>query len=441
MEMPSEEVPKFAELPQADLLKSVGSKSCEAMTESVCNNDKSGIETEQLSENYKLNLEVPLNSDDVNLGPEMEKKDDSEKISDDDDDDDLPSLEDIEKTEEEINSGAKCKPFRIEDEPTRLTDEDGWLDILGSGDLKKKVIKSGEGAGTRPQRSNWVTVKLTGKLTDGTVVEHFDSLKFILGDTDVVQGLDLAIALMEKGETAEIIVPSRLGYGNIGRPPNIPPDAELMYEVEIFSVEEVGEETDLPLEERMKIGDEKRERGNFWYGRSDYSNAIHCYRRSLDFLDDEKQDFRNPTSELQKLLDTRLKVYNNLAAAQLKMDAYEAALKSVDFVLKVQPQNVKALFRKGKILAAKGKNNEAIAELKKALKLEPETKIIHQELAKLMLKKKQEEKAEKAMYKRMFGTTNVSSSQPKSQLRSWSLIVGGIMAVVLGVAVYRQLHG
>lgn len=49
-----------------------------------------------------------------------------------------------------------------------------------------------------------------------------------------------------------------------------------------------------------------------------------------------------------------MKVYNNLALAQLKISAYQAALKSVDTVLKCQPNNAKALFRKGKVLFANG---------------------------------------------------------------------------------------
>lgn len=53
--------------------------------------------------------------------------------------------------------------------------------------------------------------------------------------------------------------------------------------------------------------------------------------------------------QLQELLEIRVKVYNNLAAAQMKIAAYDAALISVDNVLRCQPENVKALFRKGKV--------------------------------------------------------------------------------------------
>lgn len=88
-----------------------------------------------------------------------------------------------------------------------------------------------------------------------------------------------------------------------------------------------------------------------------------------------------------------------------QIGAFEAALKSVENVLRVQPQNVKALFRKGKvmctsrsmnsfrvvlssvvtisfqILASMGKTNEAIQIMKEALKIEPETKVKFEFLA------------------------------------------------------------
>lgn len=54
-------------------------------------------------------------------------------------------------------------------------------------------------------------------------------------------------------------------------------------------------------------------------------------------------------AQLQELLEYRIKVYNNLAAAQMKVSTYDTALKSVDQVLRCQPDNVKALFRKGKV--------------------------------------------------------------------------------------------
>lgn len=67
-------------------------------------------------------------------------------------------------------------------------------------------------------------------------------------------------------------------------------------------------------------------------------------------LDESEVERTITDAELQSLLEDRVKVYNNLTAAQMKIQAYDAALKSVESVLGCQPQNVKALFRKGDIL-------------------------------------------------------------------------------------------
>lgn len=109
------------------------------------------------------------------------------------------------------------------------------------------------------------------------------------------------------------------------------------------------------------------------------------------------------SAEVQELLEQRMVVYNNLAAAQTKIDALEAAMKSVETVLVCQPNNVKALYRKGKILDAKGETNEAILIFQKAATLEPENKSFQNELSKLILKRSREQRNERNLYQKMLG--------------------------------------
>lgn len=99
----------------------------------------------------------------------------------------------------------------------------------------------------------------------------------------------------------------------------------------------------------------KRERGNWWIQRDEPVIAMQCYRRALEYLtpsksgigedDDAEESLSN--ADLQALLEDRMKVFNNLALAQIKTEAYDVALESVENVLRCQPQNGKALFRKG----------------------------------------------------------------------------------------------
>lgn len=329
---------------------------------------------------------------------------------------------------------------------------DEWIDILGNGQLKKKVIKKGE-SNSRPNRGDTCILKIVGKLEDGTVVEEYEDIVIQLGDVEVIQGLDLAIMLMDVGEVAEIEVASRFAYGKLGKDSIIPSDATILYTVELKKAEIETEIETLPVNERKAIGNKKRERGNWWFMRDEPTLAIQCYRRALDFLLPMKNgvtSFQEQVEEsageadLQALLEDRMKVYNNLAAAQMKTQAYDAALKSVENVLTCQPQNVKALFRKGKILHNKGEHALAHATLLQAAKLEPDTKAIQQELAILKEKNAKDVQHEKDLYRKMLGThkdNNAAAKNLKKQNESktmnklWWGAFG--LAAVIGVVTYR----
>ena len=69
----------------------------------------------------------------------------------------------------------------LEDHP-----KDEWVDILGSGDLKKKIIIEGKD-GTRPQRTELCTISYTATLEDGTVVEEVEDFVVQVGDMEVIQ--------------------------------------------------------------------------------------------------------------------------------------------------------------------------------------------------------------------------------------------------------------
>jgi FKBP-type peptidyl-prolyl cis-trans isomerase len=66
-------------------------------------------------------------------------------------------------------------------------DDDGWTHVLGHSRLKKRVLV--KGAGERPLNGQVVTIRCCGRLESGKEVDRSDSLRFILGDGDVIQGM------------------------------------------------------------------------------------------------------------------------------------------------------------------------------------------------------------------------------------------------------------
>ena len=100
----------------------------------------------------------------------------------------------------------------------------------------------GAGAGAEPGRN--VTVHYTGWLfEDGQQGEKFDSSKdrgepfmFAPGRGMVIKGWDEGVQGMKEGGTRTLIIPPKLGYGARGAGGVIPPNATLMFEVELLGV-------------------------------------------------------------------------------------------------------------------------------------------------------------------------------------------------------------
>lgn len=128
--------------------------------------------------------------------------------------------------EEQTSEGQHTIPMEGED--VTLKKDGGVL----------KLVKR-EGTGTElPMTGDKVFVHYVGTLLDGT---HFDSSRdrgekfsFELGKGQVIKAWDIGVATMKVGELCQLICKPEYAYGSAGSPPKIPPNATLVFEVELF---------------------------------------------------------------------------------------------------------------------------------------------------------------------------------------------------------------
>jgi len=130
--------------------------------------------------------------------------------------------------EEQINNQTK-----EQDIYGGMTREEFW------GQLRAEIVQEGEGEGAK--NGDKLTVHYVGILEDGTKfdssVDRGQPFQVTLGARQVIQGWDLGLVGMLKGEVRRLFIPFQLGYGEQGSEETIPPNSNLIFEVQLLEIE------------------------------------------------------------------------------------------------------------------------------------------------------------------------------------------------------------
>ena len=136
--------------------------------------------------------------------------------------------------QETLVAQGSADDLRIEEEDT-MADENV---ITTDSGLQYVVIAEGDGAA--PQPGNRVFVHYVGTLENGT---KFDSSRdrgrpfdFTIGQGQVIKGWDEGVGDMKVGDRRKLIIPPELGYGARGAGGVIPPNATLIFDVELLRI-------------------------------------------------------------------------------------------------------------------------------------------------------------------------------------------------------------
>ena len=103
-----------------------------------------------------------------------------------------------------------------------------------------KIEKITSGTGAAPKSGETVSVHYTGWLENGmkfdSSVDRKEPFEFVLGTGQVIKGWDEGVAKMCVGDKVRLTIPPHLAYGPQGYPGAIPPNATLIFEVELLAI-------------------------------------------------------------------------------------------------------------------------------------------------------------------------------------------------------------
>uniref|UniRef100_A0A7N1A2G6 peptidylprolyl isomerase n=1 Tax=Kalanchoe fedtschenkoi TaxID=63787 RepID=A0A7N1A2G6_KALFE len=261
-------------------------------------------------------------------------------------------------------------------------------------------------------------------------------------------GLGLGLASMKSGERALLHVGWELGYGEEGSFsfPNVPPKADIVYEVELLGFDETEEgkaRGDMTVEERIGAADRRKMDGNTLFKEEKLEEAMNQYEMAIAYMGD---DFMFQL--FGKYRDMALAVKNpchlNMAACLIRLQRFNEAIghchrvsiwEEETLAIRLQlsrtlrlsdrytysrsdENNAKALFRRGKAKSELGQTEAAREDFLKARKHAPEDKAIARELPILAEQDKAVYQKQKEIYRGLFGLRPA----PKPKRSNWTVL-------------------
>eukprot|EP00887_Chlorella_sp_A99_P006126 scaffold22.g6126.t1 len=279
------------------------------------------------------------------------------------------------------------------------------VNITADGKVSKRILKQGDGE--CPSKHARCLVHYVGRLAESGDVfmdskdesRSNEPVTVVAGRDTVARevGLNLAVSTMRPGEVAEVSVAPEYGFGERG---NFSfPTVEL---VGFEAADDEKEPRHMLFEERLEAAERRRQDGNALFRDGMEEEALAKYRHALTYIDEDLMiQLQGP--HLDKAIAVRLPILLNMAACSLKAGDYHTAVAHCTEVLREQPTNAKALFRRGRARLLLGQTEAALADLEKAAALEPQDKAISKDLQAARAEQRKERAAESQLFKGYFG--------------------------------------
>eukprot|EP00742_Colponemidia_sp_Colp-10_P006246 GILJ01006693.1.p1 GENE.GILJ01006693.1~~GILJ01006693.1.p1 ORF type:complete len:438 (+),score=76.85 GILJ01006693.1:47-1360(+) len=247
-----------------------------------------------------------------------------------------------------------------------VTEDDGVI---------KHVLREGEGE-VIPMLSK-VSVHYEARYDHG---ELFDSsvfrkipVHFKVGTVGVLKGWHLGVATMRVGELSVFRLSAEYAYGKLGAPPRVPPNAVLFFQIELLKATPPKQfESPVLFEDRLRCALAEKDEGNTLLQTGAHAKAFTCYNRAINHF--AGYDFKSEPadeSSMNQYHELMLSLELNRALCCMKSEKWENVKKCCNEVFRRNPNQVKALFRRGVAHFETKHFQDSVTDLTKASSLDP----------------------------------------------------------------------
>eukprot|EP01063_Lacrimia_lanifica_P010420 TRINITY_DN1713_c0_g1_i1.p1 TRINITY_DN1713_c0_g1~~TRINITY_DN1713_c0_g1_i1.p1 ORF type:complete len:329 (+),score=162.42 TRINITY_DN1713_c0_g1_i1:63-1049(+) len=240
-------------------------------------------------------------------------------------------------------------------------DED-YVDVSGCQGIWKKVLEKGDDGAKRPKEGSFCEIeywyRYKGEVFDTTDKEGFP-LEIIPGSGMSTAGMEEGVSTMALGERATFTLDPLFAFKENGYPPSVPEWAVVELEMKL-----VGFMGPWTQEEKVVAAGEFKAAGNELFKAKEFKEGLKKYNKALDILGRRRRkptfDHVQDPEKKARMLDveerqhvTRVHVLQNIMQCWLKMGNMQRCLEYADNIIRQDPYNVKAHFRKAQHEASK----------------------------------------------------------------------------------------
>merc|ERR1712007_44662 len=266
--------------------------------------------------------------------------------------------------------------------------------------LMKKQVKEGEGW-DKPNDGSNVKLEVIAATNGSEPLPGFttQTLEFPAGNGEVCDALEMAVVAMKRGEQAIITCmnPALLSDEKLGLKEVT--GEKFLLSLRLIEFEKGKEHYSMNDEEKVGFAASRKEMGSTLFKRGRIALALERYKKVAEmfsYIDSMKDEtMKTKAKDLKRLCEL------NKAACLLKLKEYAEAKKACDIVLKDEPNNVKAIFRKAQACYEMKDIQDCIRDLNHLIEIDAQNREARTLMKKAQVAQKEEDKKSKGLFTNM----------------------------------------